>query len=376
MMRYGKTLVGYALFGVLLGGGLLLGGIMMLANAPVSGEPVRRVEAICGVDTSKLEDQEEWLPNEMENRGEGNGVLWCSSPFTTIISIVGNGSAFLPMPSVGDEVTMYSKGYACDYCNGFKGWACVNLGFDDMGINEVECTIFDKVDLDAAEQYENKDQWVVFGHGLDDTYDRSVVQGGAIAMVVIGAIIFSFLTTAFAIATMASCKNFKPDAEPEMALLNLFFCMNPLARLFWLLVSPVFVAVGILMGTACFCCLVCYPCYIVLHCVGSLRGSTYNRPATPVELIGGITLSLPMCLSPLKMLEALVTCAHPCSCCGCGEGEGTGWTHKVTWQKKEDAYVANPLEDRGPNPVVDDHSAATGSDKLGDYPLPPPAVQP
>ena len=79
-MRYGKALAGYAVFGVLLGGGLLLGAIVMLSNAPVSGEPVRRVEATCTVDASKLEDQDDFLPNEVENRWDSNGNLWCVSP--------------------------------------------------------------------------------------------------------------------------------------------------------------------------------------------------------------------------------------------------------------------------------------------------------
>lgn len=365
-MRYGKALAGYAVFGVLLGGGLLLGAIVMLINAPVSGQPVRRVEGVCIVDGRKLEDQDDFLPNEVENRGDSNSNLWCVSPGTTIASILGNGTAFSPMPTVGDEVDMYSPGYICDYCNGFKGWACRDIGLDNAGLTEVKCTIFDKVDLDQAEQYENKDQWVVFGHGLDDTYDRSIVQGGAIAMAIIGGILFVLGTMFFTYATLQSCQNYKPDEEPEMAILNALLCMNPVARFFWLLVSPVFVALGILMGTLCLCCLVCYPCYVAMHCLSMIVGRTGGRPATPKELAAGIAMSLPMCLSPLKMLEALVTCAHPCACCGCGEAESTGWTHKVSWKKKENAYSPKSSEPavatNTTNPV--DDGAATGSDKI------------
>ena len=339
-MRYYKWLGGYCACGVILFGGLIAGGAIMLLNAPTTGEPVRRVEATCRLDKSKLDDQDDFLPDELDydDRNGANSHLWCKSK-VTVASFEGNSSAF-PMPQLNEEVTMYSEGYVCDYCNGLQGWKCRELentkgkDLEDVAgkIAYVKCTIFDQADLEDAEQYQNKKQYVVYGHDLDSQYDRTIVQGGAIAMTIIGAIFSALLTMMIVIITLDRCTKFDKEAEPELRILNDIFCMNPLARLLCLAVSPAWVALGCVIGITCVICLILYPCYFVLACLALARGRSGAAPATPGELIAGIAISFPLCLSPFVMLNAVLTCGHPLACCGCGEEKHEPGTWKTRYK--------------------------------------------
>jgi hypothetical protein len=297
----------------------------------------------------------------------------------TVLLIDGNSTAF-PMPQVDDTVTMYSDGYNCDYCNGLQGWACRELedtrgkDLEDVkgDIATVECTIFDKADLAEAEQYENKKQYVLYGHDLDDTYDRTIVQGGAIAMVIIGAIFFIIGTMIFAILTMERCRKFEPEQEPELHILNQFLCMNPLARLFCLAITPAWVALGFCIGITCAVCLILYPCYFVLSCLAMARGRQSGRPATPMELVAGIAVSFPLCMSPFVMLHQLITCGHPCECCGCGEADHEPGTWKtrykahLPWGQRENKGATYDPEAGNSLPVADATPVVPSGSSTGD----------
>ena len=228
-----------------------------------------------------------------------------NTPVTMFLS-----SNMLSMTTIGEEDDQIDLATA-NYSNSY---------YNDIDSFTVECLMFDVKALNASNLYPNKNQSVVYNNDLgyeDRIYALGYDMTGYTLLLVLGSIFGVLASGIFIlIPVLNSCEKYHRGQQTanKLKIMDSICCSNPVARVFIVLLSPLFVGVGLTCILAGCSLAITYPLVVI---AAVLDG---NEPPTPSDIAAGMVLGFVLCWYPLQAFKALITCSHPCSCCrnGCG----------------------------------------------------------
>ena len=228
-----------------------------------------------------------------------------NTPVTMFLS-----SNMLSMTTIGEEDDQIDLATA-NYSNSY---------YNDIDSFTVECLMFDVKALNASNLYPNKNQSVVYNNDLgyeDRIYALGYDMTGYTMLLVLGSIFGVLASGVFIlIPVLNSCEKYHQGQQTanKLKIMDSICCSNPVARVFIVLLSPLFVGVGLTCILAGCSLAITYP---LIAIAAVLDG---NEPPTPSDIAAGMALGFVLCWYPLQAFKALITCSHPCSCCskGCG----------------------------------------------------------
>ena len=219
-------------------------------------------------------------------------------------------SSRMSMTTIGEEDDQIDLATA-NYSNSY---------YNDIDSFTVECLMFDVKALNASNLYPNKNQSVVYNNDLgyeDRIYALGYDMTGYTLLLVLGSIFGVLASGIFIlIPVLNSCEKYHRGQQTanKLKIMDSICCSNPVARVFIVLLSPLFVGVGLTCILAGCSLAITYPLVVIASVLDG------DEPPTPSEIAAGMALGFVLCWYPLQAFKALITCSHPCSCCskGCG----------------------------------------------------------
>ena len=219
-------------------------------------------------------------------------------------------SSKMSMTTIGEEDDQIDLATA-NYSNSY---------YNDIDSFTVECLMFDVKALNASNLYPNKNQSVVYNNDLgyeDRIYALGYDMTGYTMLLVLGSIFGVLASGVFILfPVLNSCEKYHQGQQTanKLKIMDSICCSNPVARVFIVLLSPLFVGVGLTCILAGCSLVITYPLVVIASVLDG------DEPPTPSEIAAGMALGFVLCWYPLQAFKALITCSHPCSCCskGCG----------------------------------------------------------